>query len=411
MWRLISRYKMQLFLCLRVTLATLVTFGLGRLLGLPMILWALLTSVLLTQMSVGKSVKATIDYFVGTIGGVIYAAAISALIPQATDAGLLAALAATVPPLALLAAINPKFAAAVPTGLIVVFVPTLTHATPLASAIDRVEEVALGAGVALAVSLVVLPARARDTARRSAAAMLEAIADATPTVFAGFKRPFDPQEMGELHRRVVATYRQFEAAGLEAGHERLSSLVNDASSEPEFERLRAALLRLRHDLIMTGRAAAEPLPETIAARLETSLAALATVIEAQLRLNARLLQKPGVTPEGAGWERAFDAFHNEIVAFRTEGLFRPMREDEVQNIFALAFALEQWRRDLKELESGLRDHFARLRAPLQGAAAGSMPSPMPGGLRVLPSFRLKTPMPLQSGYSSGGSPDRAAFFL
>ncbi len=356
MLRLIARYKMQLFLCLRVTLATLLTFALGRLLGLPMILWALLTSVLLTQMSVGKSVKATLDYFVGTVGGVIYAAAISALIPQATNVQLLAALIATVPPLAFLAAVSPRFAAAVPTGLIVVFVPTLTHATPLASALDRVEEVALGAAVALAVSLVVLPVRARDAAKRSAAAMLEAIADATPAIFPGFMRPLDRQEAVAFHRRIMIAYRQFEAAGLEAGHERISSLVSDASSDREFERLRTPLLRLRHDLIMTGRAAAEPLPEATAARLETSLSALATVIEAQLRVNARMLQGFGDIP-AADWECAFDAFHKEIVALRAEGLFRPMTEAEVQSIFALAFALEQWRRDLNELESGVNAHL------------------------------------------------------
>ena len=157
MRRLIARYKMELFLCLRVTLAALLTFVVGRILGVPVILWAVLTSVLLTQMSVGKSVKATIDYFAGTLGGAIYAGAISALIPQTTDAGLLAALAAAVAPLALLSAVWPRYAAAPSTGLIVVVAPTLTHATPLVSAIDRVEEVALGAVVALVVSLVVCP--------------------------------------------------------------------------------------------------------------------------------------------------------------------------------------------------------------------------------------------------------------
>ncbi|ARN79997.1 FUSC family protein [Methylocystis bryophila] len=357
MWRFIARYKMEFYLCLRVTLATLLTFGLGRLLGLPMILWALLTSVLLTQMSVGKSVKATLDYFVGTLGGVVYAAAISALIPQTTDAGLLAALAATVPPLALLAAVSPKFAAAVPTGLIVVVVPTLTHATPLASAIDRVEEVALGATVALAVSLVVLPARASNMARRSAAAMLEAIADAAPMVLAGFTIPFDRQKVTDLHRRIAAAYAKFEAAGLEAGHERLSLLTEDPSSEPEFEQLRRTLLRLRHDLIMTGRAADAPLPEAIAMRLEASLASLAKVIEDQLRLNARRLRARGEAPAEAGWESAFDAFHDEIVALRAEGLLRPMPEEAVRSIFAVAFALEQWRRDLSELRTRVNDHL------------------------------------------------------
>ena len=357
MRRLIARYKMELLFCLRVTLAALLSFAVGRILGLPMVLWAVLTSVLLTQMSVGKSVKATIDYFAGTLGGAIYAGAISALIPQTTDAGLLAALAASVGPLALLSAISPRYAAAPSTGLIVVVAPMLTHGTPLASAIDRVEEVALGAMVALAVSLVVLPARSRDMARLSAAAMLEAIADAAPTVFDGFLRPSDRQAVASLHRSIAMAYRRFEAAGLEAGHERISLLTDETSSEPEFERLRVALLRLRHDLIMTGRAAVAPLPETLATRLETSLAPLEQAIETQLRACAGLLRMPSAAPENTGWEEAFDAFGEEIVALRTEGLFQPMPEDAVQNIFALAFALEQWRTDLRELEAGVDNHL------------------------------------------------------
>jgi len=357
MRRLIARHKMELLLCLRVTLATLLTFGLGRLLGLPMVLWAILTSVLLTQMSVGKSVKATIDYFVGTLGGVIYAAAISALIPQTTAGGLLAALAATVPPLAFAAAVSPKFAAAVPTGLIVVVAPTLTHATPLASAIDRVEEVALGASVALAVSLVVLPARARDMARCSAAVMLEAIADATPTVFDGFLQSADARAVADRHQAIAMAYRRFEAAGQEAEHERISLLSYDPSSEPEFERLRIALLRLRHDLIMTGRAAAEPLPEAIRTRLKASLEALEQAIEAPLSTSASRLRAQSAASGDAGWEEAFDAFGREIAALRAEGLFRPMPEDAVQNFFALAFVLEQWRADLKELTAALNEQL------------------------------------------------------
>ena len=356
MRRWIARHKMELFFCLRVTLAALLTFVVGRILGVPVILWAVLTSVILTQMSIGKSVKATIDYIAGTLGGAIYAGAISAFIPQTTDAGILVALAAAVAPLALLSAVKPRYAAAPPTGLIVVVAPTLTHGTTLMSALDRVEEVALGAVVALAVSLVVLPARARDMARLSAAAMLEAIAEAIPPVFAGFTHPFDLEGVRALHRGIAAAYAKFEAAGSEAGHERMSVLTDDPSSEPEFEGLRVALLRLRNDLIMTGRSATEPLPEPVASRLEGSLASLASVIEDRLRTYARLLRTRAPVSSETAWESAFDAFGEEIVALRAEGLFRPMPENAVQNIFALAFALEQWRRDLNELEAAANDH-------------------------------------------------------
>ena len=73
---------MQLRFCLRVTVAALSALACGRLLGLPIILWAVLTAVILTQMSIGKSVKATIDYSLGTLGGAIYAGLIAAFVPH-----------------------------------------------------------------------------------------------------------------------------------------------------------------------------------------------------------------------------------------------------------------------------------------------------------------------------------------
>ena len=72
-----ERHGMQLRFCLRVTFAALSALTLGRLLGFPMVLWAVLTSVILTQMSIGKSVKATIDYSLGTLGGAVYAGLIA----------------------------------------------------------------------------------------------------------------------------------------------------------------------------------------------------------------------------------------------------------------------------------------------------------------------------------------------
>ena len=55
-------------------------------------LWAVLTSLIVTQMSVGRSLKATRDYMLGTIGGAIYGGAIAVLIPHSGEGGLLALL-------------------------------------------------------------------------------------------------------------------------------------------------------------------------------------------------------------------------------------------------------------------------------------------------------------------------------
>src|ERR1700730_16580003 len=97
----------QLRLCLRVTVAALVSFVLGKSLNIPFGgLWAVLTAVVVTQTSVGGSLKATIEYLIGTLGGAVYAGVIAVLIRPANEISLLIALAIAVAPLALLAAIN-----------------------------------------------------------------------------------------------------------------------------------------------------------------------------------------------------------------------------------------------------------------------------------------------------------------
>lgn len=73
--------KTQLGLAVRVTVAATGAYALATALHLLLPLWAVLTSIIVTQMSVGRSLKATRDYMLGTIGGAIYGGAIAILIP------------------------------------------------------------------------------------------------------------------------------------------------------------------------------------------------------------------------------------------------------------------------------------------------------------------------------------------
>ena len=96
----VRRRRAQLALSIRVTIAALAALALAQLLHLPLPLWAVLTAVIVTQMSVGRSLKATIDYLVGTLGGAIYGGAIGVFIPHSSEIALLAVLALAVAPLA-----------------------------------------------------------------------------------------------------------------------------------------------------------------------------------------------------------------------------------------------------------------------------------------------------------------------
>ena len=81
--------KMQFRLCLRVTVAAIAAFVLAQFLTIPLAgLWAVLTAVVVTQMSLGGSLKAAVEYFVGTLSGAVYAAAIATLVPHNNEVSL-----------------------------------------------------------------------------------------------------------------------------------------------------------------------------------------------------------------------------------------------------------------------------------------------------------------------------------
>ena len=347
----IQRHAMQLRFCFRVTVAALSALTLGRLLGFPMVLWAVLTAVILTQMSIGKSVKATIDYSLGTLGGAIYAGLIAVFVPHQSDAAFAAVLAIAIAPLALLAGVSPRFAAAPSTAVLVVLAPTLTHATSLASAADRVLEVALGGSVALAVSLLVFPTRARKLVKDGAADMLDLIADILPDLFLGFTQKSDADAILALQRGVGAAFSKLDLVRAEAKHEQMTFLA----SEPDFDPLRHSLLRLRHDLIMIGRAATAPLPQALQGRMGPPLARVADAAVEHLRKCGTALRTGGAHPALEQLDAAFDAFAAEIAMLRREGLLRELSVEAVEYVFALSFALEQLRRDLQDLALRVSD--------------------------------------------------------
>src|SRR5436309_7546289 len=89
MLRQLRSRKVQLALSVRVTVAATVAFAVATALHLMLPLWAVLTSLIVTQMSVGRSLKVTRDYMFGTVGGALYGCAIAVLIPYSGEVELL----------------------------------------------------------------------------------------------------------------------------------------------------------------------------------------------------------------------------------------------------------------------------------------------------------------------------------
>src|SRR5215831_20417353 len=74
--------KGELRLAARTTFAALITFALAHLLALPQGFWAVLTSVIVMQASVGGSLKASLDRIVGTAAGGLWGVAVTLVVPH-----------------------------------------------------------------------------------------------------------------------------------------------------------------------------------------------------------------------------------------------------------------------------------------------------------------------------------------
>jgi uncharacterized membrane protein YccC len=343
----IRELRPQLRLCLRVTVAALVSFVLGKSLHIPFGgVWVVLTTVVVTQMSVGGSLKATIEYFTGTLGGAVYAGVIAVLIPPTNEFALSIALAIAVAPLALLAAINASFRVGPMTAVFVVVGSSLTHAGPVESAVYRVLEVAIGGVIGLAVSLLVFPARAHILAIESAASMLDLMAGVLPELLIGFTQTLDESAILQRQDRIDQAFTQLATIAVEATRERMAYLA----SEPDTGMMLRTLLRLRHDIVMIGRAAVVPLSETLQARLGPPLARAAETAVDYLRGSSAALIARRNPPPLAAVDVAFDGYAAEITSLRREGLTRDLPVDALERLFALSFALEQLRHDFRELE-------------------------------------------------------------
>jgi uncharacterized membrane protein YccC len=338
--------RAQWGLALRVTLAALLSLAMAQGLHLRLPLWAVLTAIIVTQLSVGGSLKIAGDYLLGTVGGAIYGGAITILVPHHGELALLGVLVLAVAPMALLAAIKPSLNVATVTAIIVLLVPTMTPVDPLDSAIDRVLEVAVGSVVGLSVSFVVLPSRAQGLAVASAARALELMAVALGELLKGLTSGLDTDALHRLQDGIGEALVRLGAISAEAQRERSAGLSRGPDTAP----LLRTLLRLRHDLVMVGRAASEPLPAEFQGRLGPSLQGFRAVATAYLRASAAALAGRGEPAPLAPVQSALDAYGAEVAAVRADGLTRTLPGELAERFFAIGFALEQMHQNFRDLD-------------------------------------------------------------
>ena len=73
----------------RLTAAALGALVLAQSLKVALPLWSVLTALIVTQISLGRSLRATLDYFAATLGGVLWGGAVAVFVPHGSESSLL----------------------------------------------------------------------------------------------------------------------------------------------------------------------------------------------------------------------------------------------------------------------------------------------------------------------------------
>ncbi|HLQ78160.1 MAG TPA: FUSC family protein [Terriglobia bacterium] len=343
-------HRTQYLLGLRITAAGLLAYVLCPLFGLAQTYPAVLTAVIVMQGSVGASLKAMVDRFVGSLGGAVWAVAVLLALHHSNRFNTGMALVVALAPLALLAAFKPAYRAA-PTAAIILLLTPSTGAGPLAPAIQRMLGIGLGSVVALVVALLVLPARAHGTFAESAGRAVKKMSALALILMKGLSEAGDPETIQSLHDDIRRLIQQAEAVADEVMRERATHLVAGPDPLP----MCRALRRLRNDLAMIGRATAEPLPESIRKPLSEPTAATGSAIAEFLEACGEAISRQQPAPSIERCEKELAHFATTLTGLRRVGLLHELPDETVGRIFGLAFALEQLHQNLEELSDRIQE--------------------------------------------------------
>src|SRR5262249_46480046 len=157
----------------------------------------------------------------------------------------------------------------------------------------------------------------------------------------GGDRPDIRQINGELANFIT----RLNASGAEAEHERTARLTAGPDTGP----LLRTSLRLRHDIVILGRAIGCEMPEAAQVRLKPPIGRISQVAAAYLRAGAAAPRAREPPPALDEVEAVFHDYTEKFSAVRRDGLIRGMTSEAAERFFALGFALEQMREHLEEV--------------------------------------------------------------
>jgi uncharacterized membrane protein YccC len=341
LWRV---YRVPLGFGIRVTTAAILALLVAQLFALPLRgLWVVLTATVVTQLSVGSSLRAGWEYVLGTLGGALYAGVVGVLAAPSSVLAQSAILAITVAPLAFLAALNPNFRVAPFSAVLVLLISGQLGEGPIESAVTRLLEVTLGGVIAVTVSFLVFPERAHRLTSEAAARVLYEMAKDVPQILTGLLQRTDPAELRRLQDRIGGAVAELQSVVEEFKREKPLSFASAPAPLPR------TLLRLRHDFVMIGRASAEPLPGHLTDDLRSALDRVGAALSDYFRSCALALTSRHKAAQLPPTQQEIAACASELTALRQRDL-TSLSAGQLEQLFALGFALEQLQRNISDLD-------------------------------------------------------------
>ena len=330
---------------IRVSAAVGAAFALATLLKLPQGYWAVFTAVIVVQASLGATITASLERFMGTVVGAL-AGAVAAYFhmrwPQ--FGGLI--LCVTVAILAFIAAIRPTLKVA-PVTAVIMMIGATTSMDPWTAALFRVVEITVGSLVGVAATLLIFPARAHGAIveRVSQIAKINGeLLDHYAKLLRGQASDLSTAASFDANRAAMA---KLQTAMAEADREAATRL--SLRSAPEA--LPRTLWRQRNDIVMIGRALAAPVA---IARLAEPAAAMLDAATRFLTQTAGLMAN-GDRPDRLAFSEAHVAFQATIETLRAEGAIRGLPFDDAARVFGLVFAIENLHANLGDLADRLEE--------------------------------------------------------
>lgn len=341
---------------IQTTIAACISYLIADAAGLPQGFWAVMTAILVTQANVGASLGLAADRLMGSMLGVVVGGGVALALADMHELKF-AGLAVTVLVLAFFAARRPALRIACVTAAIVILGdPQL--GPPIASAENRMLEVAIGTVVAIATTLIVFPSRAGPAFAEHVTRTLEPLFEVLREVLAaGLGQSHDAVAIGAQAARIRAAF----AAGDTLAREARLEVAGFLADSPDPDAMLRALRRLWHTEIMLLRAVSQPLPERAVTKLGPAIEALRGAIDGV----AKQLGEPATAyaaPDLSAVEIALAAIEQQMEEMRAHGETRKLSMDEVIRLMAFDFALGQLRLNLRDLAE---------RAPELAAFAGS----------------------------------------